>query len=175
MPRLQHFLIAALLLIMAATPAAATQHLTGEAFDGLRWGTPITGLPPFLGTAKRLIEPVVTDQNMYHYALSSAMSIADKPVLGYASTTETQRLNGLLFHYCGARTFAVAMKAFRDMAHALSRQWGPYRNESLTGRHIYGHEHYRYRWRSVYTIITLTADFYNGNGEIFVEYLPVIY
>ena len=67
------------------------------------------------------------------------------------------------------------MKAFRDMAYALSRQWGPYQNESLTGRHIYGHEHYRYRWRSVYTVITLTADFYNGIGEIFVEYLPVIY
>ncbi|MCI7568616.1 hypothetical protein [Desulfovibrio sp.] len=175
MPHLRPLVLAALLLIMTAMPTAATQHLTGEAFDGLRWGTPVTNLPPFLGTARKLIEPVVTDQNMYHYALSRAMSIADKPVLGYVSATETQRLNGLLFHYCGTRTFAVAMKAFRDMAYALSRQWGPYQNESLTGRHIYGHEHYRYRWRSVYTVITLTADFYNGIGEIFVEYLPVIY
>lgn len=175
MPRLLHLVLATLLLLVTAAPTAATQHLTGEAFDGLRWGTPVTALPSYLGTARELTEPVVTDQNMYNYALSGAMSIADKPVLGYVSTTETRRLNGLLFHYCGSRTFAVAMKAFRDMAHALSRQWGPYRNESLTGRHIYGHEHYRYRWRSVYTVITLTADFNNGNGEIFVEYLPVVY
>lgn len=175
MPRISHLVLAVLLLLVTAIPAPAMQHLTGEAFDGLRWGTPVTGLPDFLGIAKKLQEPVVTDQNSYNYGLSRAMSIADKPVRGYVSTTETLRLNGLLFHYCGTKTFAVAMKAFRDMAYALSRQWGTYRNESLTGRHIYGHEHYRYRWRSLYTTITLTADFYNGNGEIFVEYLPVVY
>lgn len=175
MTRLPHILILTMLLLMTAIPVAATQHLTGEAFDGLRWGTPITGLPAFLGTAEKLSEPVVTDQNRYHYALSRAMSIADKPVLGYASTTATQRVNGLLFHYSGAKTFAVAMNAFREMAYALSRQWGTYTNESLTGRHIYGHEHYRYRWRGPSTVITLTADFHSGSGEVFVEYLPIIY
>ena len=121
MPRVQHFLLAALLIIMAATPAAATQHLTGEAFDGLRWGTPVTALPPFLGTAKKLIEPVVTDQNMYHYALSSAMSIADTQDFGILRliVSDEKKAREILSNYSIVTSIEVIAVKISDKAGAL--------------------------------------------------------
>lgn len=169
---MRHLCLLTVLLLCTTLTAGAFAHLTGPAINGARWGDAIGNLPSTFGSPQPAPAPMQTELGFYPYLLSRQISIKNRPLEGFISANRDARLNGILYRYTGASSYDIAMAAFQDIFSHLSEQYGQAVNESITGRGVLGHEHYRYRWQQPFTVIFLTADFDGGMGSITIEYLP---